>query len=401
MLRCFRMLRSVRALRLLNVVHSIRQLILAANASLGTVLSSFGLFMIFVIGYAVMGVPVFHDVKRAYALTRQANMDTVKGCIEILMRTAAGEDWPALMHDLSVQAPTCTIPPDQSWISFYAERIMSPGLGVRGDCGSNFAYPYFIFFSFLCKFAFLPLFAASMVSTFLEHVGQFGVLSTDDVALYSRIWEQLDRKRTGSLSAWKLKALVDGLHAAGSVVSFDTVRMPARLEKARMVLKVIQCSGPSFLARVHNQQQGVPSEAAASAHGHYGQDAGKGKTASEGKTASGASGLDRTLPFAERDRETETAAQRAKVRAPMVMSFDQVLTMLVVLKFFEEAVQELAQEEGHDSGGGTVGVVRQWARVANAQAMRLMLFRQSGGTPAPHPCCAGGIAGPMRVPMCT
>jgi hypothetical protein len=344
---------------------------LAATACAGTVL-----FMIFVVGYAVMGVPVFHDVKRAKGLTRQANMDTVKEAIQILIRTAGGEDWPSLMYDLSVQPPQCTMPPNQSWIEFYQERISSPGL-IRGDCGSNFAYPYFILFSFVCKFAFMPLFAASMVSTFLQHVGQQGVLTNNDVVLYTRIWEELDKKKTGSLAVWKLKALLDRLHAAGSAVSFDTVRLPDRVEKARLVLKKIQSSGPTFFDRADAHKHGVAMETAG------GPDTLAHKSAED--TDQEAASVRATYrAFAQRDKEMEQAAQcTASRRTRMVMSFDEVLTMLVVMKFFEEAVKELEQAHAHERHGeaSPVSVVREWARVANAQSVRMMLFRQSGGAP--------------------
>jgi hypothetical protein len=386
-------LRSFRALRLLNAVHSIRQLMLAATACAGTVLSSFGLFMIFVVGYAVMGVPVFHDVKRAKGLTRQANMDTVKEAIQILIRTAGGEDWPSLMYDLSVQPPQCTMPPNQSWIEFYQERISSPGL-IRGDCGSNFAYPYFILFSFVCKFAFMPLFAASMVSTFLQHVGQQGVLTNNDLVLYTRIWEELDKKKTGSLAVWKLKALLDRLHTAGSAVSFDTVRMPDRVEKARLVLKKIQSSGPTFLDRADAHTPGVPLETA------RGADALAHKSAEDTDQVAASVGAT-CRAFAQRDKETEEAAQCTTLRRTrMVMSFDEVLIMLVVMKFFEEAVNELEQTHAHDRHreASTVGVVREWARVANAQSVRMMLFRQSGGA-LPSPCLCVSIS-PCEHAVC-
>jgi hypothetical protein len=80
----------------------------------------------------------------------------------------------------------------------------------------------------------------------------------------------------------------------------------------------------------------------------------------------------------------EQAAQcTASRRTRMVMSFDEVLTMLVVMKFFEEAVKELEQAHAHERHGeaSPVSVVREWARVANAQSVRMMLFRQSGGAP--------------------
>jgi hypothetical protein len=354
--------------------------------------------MIFVVGYAVMGVPVFHDVKRAKGLTRQANMDTVKEAIQILIRTAGGEDWPSLMYDLSVQPPQCTMPPNQSWIEFYQERISSPGL-IRGDCGSNFAYPYFILFSFVCKFAFMPLFAASMVSTFLQHVGQQGVLTNNDVVLYTRIWEELDKKKTGSLAVWKLKVLLDRLHAAGSAVSFDTVRMPDRVEKARLVLKKIQSSGPTFLDRAEAHKPGVPLKTA------RGADAMAHKSAEDTDPVAASVGATYRA-FAQRDKETEEAAQCKTLRRTlMVMSFDEVLTMLVVMKFFEEAVNELEQTHAHDRHGeaSTVGIVREWARVANAQSVRMMLFRQSGGalpsqclcvsmSPCEHAVCISGNA---------
>ena len=233
------LLRSFRALRLLNSVPSIRPVLIAAASSIQNFIGCCGLFMVFIIAFVVMGVPLFHDVKRGFELTRNTHLDNVQTGFLLMTRSAGGENWPALMYQLSVQAPSCTIPPDQAWIDFYYEKIMSPGI-VRGDCGSNFAYPYFLIFTFFCKYAFMPLFAASMVSTFLQTVGQQAAVSDQDMALFTKVWMSLDRKRTGVLPAWKLKALIDKLHASGSLLAFDTMQTPQQLERVRVALREVR-----------------------------------------------------------------------------------------------------------------------------------------------------------------
>ena len=233
------LLRSFRALRLLNSVPSIRPVLIAAASSIQNFIGCCGLFMVFIIAFVVMGVPLFHDVKRGFELTRNTHLDNVQTGFLLMTRSAGGENWPALMYQLSVQAPSCTIPPDQAWIDFYYEKIMSPGI-VRGDCGSNFAYPYFLIFTFFCKYAFMPLFAGSMVSTFLQTVGQQAAVSDQDMALFTKVWMSLDKKRTGVLPAWKLKALIDKLHASGSLLAFDTIQTPQQLERVRVALREVR-----------------------------------------------------------------------------------------------------------------------------------------------------------------
>jgi hypothetical protein len=132
-----------------------------------------------------------------------------------LGRVAAGEDWPELMRETGVTGPYCTY----------------EGPKGTSDCGTPWAQLYFVSYVALLQYGFLPLFVASFLSTFFETVGQQTAITSEELALLTRVWATLDLKRSGFIAAWKLRLLLDKLLVAGSTLAVDAVTDAARYEQ--------------------------------------------------------------------------------------------------------------------------------------------------------------------------
>jgi hypothetical protein len=79
-------LRTFRVLRLLNALPSVRSLIQTASNSILTILGCFGVLVIFVLGYAIVGVPLFGNVKYGTYITRTSNFQTTVNALIVLFR---------------------------------------------------------------------------------------------------------------------------------------------------------------------------------------------------------------------------------------------------------------------------------------------------------------------------
>ncbi len=79
-------LRTFRVLRLLNVLPSLRSLLQTASNAILTVMGCFLVLLIFVLGYAIVGVPLLSHVKFGRHITRNSNFRTTISALIVLFR---------------------------------------------------------------------------------------------------------------------------------------------------------------------------------------------------------------------------------------------------------------------------------------------------------------------------
>lgn len=204
-------LRSIRVIRLLELIPSVRTLIHATRKSFKVILGCFSILLITSSTYAVVGSAFFADVKYGEHLNRQSNFDTPLNSLFVMCRIIGGEDWPSIMDELAVSPPLCTA-------------------GRFGDCGSLWALPFLMSFNILVHYFFLPLCLASLVCCFFETVGQDTVILRYDMRLFVRTWRILDPNRTGFIDAWKFRSLLERLVAAKSLLGIDPVRRAKKID---------------------------------------------------------------------------------------------------------------------------------------------------------------------------
>ena len=204
-------LRSVRVLRLLELIPSMRTLIHACRKSFKVILGCFSMLLIMSSSYAVVGSAGFAGVKYGEHLNRNSNFDSPYNALIVMCRIIGGEDWPSIMNELTVSPPFCTA-------------------GTVGDCGSLWAIPFLVSFDILVKYFFLPLCLASIVCCCFETVGQDAVITPYDLRLFVRTWQMMDPNRTGFIDVWKIRSLLERLVAAKSLLGIDPVRRAKHIE---------------------------------------------------------------------------------------------------------------------------------------------------------------------------
>ncbi|KAG7281454.1 hypothetical protein CRUP_012397 [Coryphaenoides rupestris] len=87
--------------------------------------------------YAIIGMQVFGniDLNEDTAINHHNNFRTFLQALMLLFRSATGEAWHEIM------------------LSCLSRRACDPGSGnLAMECGSDFAYFYFVSFIFLCSF---------------------------------------------------------------------------------------------------------------------------------------------------------------------------------------------------------------------------------------------------------
>ncbi|XP_078356408.1 voltage-dependent L-type calcium channel subunit alpha-1F-like isoform X4 [Oculina patagonica] len=136
--------------------------------------------------YAVIGMQMFGQItiendERGDPWSQiqpQNNFQSFPEAIQVLFRSATGENWQLIML-------ACTSDADCQ-------------LG-DGKCGSAFAYLYFISFIFFCSFLLLNLFVAVIMDNFEYLTRDESILGPHHLDEFVRVWSEFDPGATGRI----------------------------------------------------------------------------------------------------------------------------------------------------------------------------------------------------------
>nr|XP_044634162.1 voltage-dependent N-type calcium channel subunit alpha-1B isoform X9 [Equus asinus] len=178
-----RLFRAARLIKLLRQGYTIRIL-------LWTFVQSFKalpyvcllIAMLFFI-YAIIGMQVFGNIALDddTSINRHNNFRTFLQALMLLFRSATGEAWHEIMLScLSNQA--CDEHANAS------------------ECGSDFAYFYFVSFIFLCSFLMLNLFVAVIMDNFEYLTRDSSILGPHHLDEFIRVWAEYDPAACGRIS---------------------------------------------------------------------------------------------------------------------------------------------------------------------------------------------------------
>ncbi|XP_039514892.1 calcium channel, voltage-dependent, N type, alpha 1B subunit, a isoform X5 [Pimephales promelas] len=179
-----RLFRAARLIKLLRQGYTIRIL-------LWTFVQSFKalpyvcllIAMLFFI-YAIIGMQVFGniDLNDDTAINRHNNFRTFLQALMLLFRSATGEAWHEIM------------------LSCLSERTCDEKSGTLGkECGSDFAYFYFVSFIFLCSFLMLNLFVAVIMDNFEYLTRDSSILGPHHLDEFIRVWAEYDPAACGRI----------------------------------------------------------------------------------------------------------------------------------------------------------------------------------------------------------
>ncbi|KAG1650399.1 Voltage-dependent calcium channel type D subunit alpha-1 [Nymphon striatum] len=182
----FRLFRVMRLVKLLSRGEGIRTL-------LWTFIKSFQalpyvallIVMLFFI-YAVIGMQIFGkiDTNTGSSIHRNNNFMTFPQAVLVLFRSATGEAWQEVML-------SCTNQP-----SVICSE-MSDDAGK--ECGSDFAFPYFISFYILCSFLVINLFVAVIMDNFDYLTRDWSILGPHHLDEFVRLWSEYDPDAKGRI----------------------------------------------------------------------------------------------------------------------------------------------------------------------------------------------------------
>nr|XP_055055266.1 probable voltage-dependent N-type calcium channel subunit alpha-1B isoform X3 [Misgurnus anguillicaudatus] len=180
-----RLFRAARLIKLLRQGYTIRIL-------LWTFVQSFKalpyvcllIAMLFFI-YAIIGMQVFGNIElnEDTAINHHNNFRTFLQALMLLFRSATGEAWHEIM------------------LSCLSERMCDEHSGTQGkECGSDFAYFYFVSFIFLCSFLMLNLFVAVIMDNFEYLTRDSSILGPHHLDEFIRVWAEYDPAACGRIS---------------------------------------------------------------------------------------------------------------------------------------------------------------------------------------------------------
>ncbi|TRY66750.1 hypothetical protein DNTS_028791 [Danionella cerebrum] len=137
--------------------------------------------------YAIIGMQLFGNIKieedGESAINQHNNFRTFFQALMLLFRSATGEAW----HDIM--------------LSCLGKKVCDPLSGnTEAECGSEFAYLYFVSFIFLCSFLMLNLFVAVIMDNFEYLTRDSSILGPHHLDEYVRIWAEYDPAACGRIS---------------------------------------------------------------------------------------------------------------------------------------------------------------------------------------------------------
>ncbi|KFO21438.1 Voltage-dependent N-type calcium channel subunit alpha-1B [Fukomys damarensis] len=178
-----RLFRAARLIKLLRQGYTIRIL-------LWTFVQSFKalpyvcllIAMLFFI-YAIIGMQVFGNIALDddTSINRHNNFRTFLQALMLLFRSATGEAWHEIM------------------LSCLSNRACDPNANAS-ECGSDFAYFYFVSFIFLCSFLMLNLFVAVIMDNFEYLTRDSSILGPHHLDEFIRVWAEYDPAACGRIS---------------------------------------------------------------------------------------------------------------------------------------------------------------------------------------------------------
>ncbi|XP_061626651.1 calcium channel, voltage-dependent, P/Q type, alpha 1A subunit, b isoform X3 [Phyllopteryx taeniolatus] len=136
--------------------------------------------------YAIIGMQLFGNLSLEQegdsAIDHHNNFRTFVMALMLLFRSATGEAW----HDIM--------------LSCLGGKECDPASGnTEPECGSTFAYTYFVSFIFLCSFLMLNLFVAVIMDNFEYLTRDSSILGPHHLDEYVRIWAEYDPAACGRI----------------------------------------------------------------------------------------------------------------------------------------------------------------------------------------------------------
>ncbi|XP_067270281.1 voltage-dependent R-type calcium channel subunit alpha-1E isoform X6 [Pseudorasbora parva] len=141
--------------------------------------------------YAIIGMQVFGNIKlnEKSQINTHNNFNTFFGALMLLFRSATGESWQEIMLSCLGEKECETDNSIQN----------NSTKGIKKECGTDFAYFYFVSFIFFSSFLMLNLFVAVIMDNFEYLTRDSSILGPHHLDEFIRIWGEYDRAACGRI----------------------------------------------------------------------------------------------------------------------------------------------------------------------------------------------------------
>ncbi|KAG0295245.1 calcium channel protein [Linnemannia gamsii] len=212
--------------RLVPRSNSLNQLFMTMGASINSIASLFGVWLVVFAVYGIMFVEIFGLTSYGPNGSDHVNFRNIGAALLMMARMSTGEGWNDLMHDFAVERPHC--------VNNRFDYLYS-------DCGStSWAYALFITFNIISMYIFTNMFIVVVMHNF-SYVYQiapgFSLINRDEIRAYKRVWAEVDRDRTGYIQEKDLAKFLMKLRGVFDVRIYtdehSIVKLQSRLETAK------------------------------------------------------------------------------------------------------------------------------------------------------------------------
>ncbi|KAF9423938.1 calcium channel protein, partial [Podila epigama] len=172
--------------RLVQRSDSLNQLFMTMAASIMSIASLFGVWLVVFAVYGIMFMEIFGLTAYGPNGSDHVNFRNVGNSLLMMARMSTGEGWNDLMHDFTVERPQCVNEPTNYLLS---------------DCGSTgWSYALFITFNIISMYIFTNMFIVVVMHNF-SYVYQiapgFSLITREEIRGFKRAWTAIDTEHTG------------------------------------------------------------------------------------------------------------------------------------------------------------------------------------------------------------
>ncbi|KAF9999058.1 calcium channel protein [Entomortierella chlamydospora] len=172
--------------RLVPQINSLNQLFTTMGASITSIASLFGVWLVVFAVYGIMFVEIFGLTLFGPNGDNNVNFRDFGTAMLLMARMSTGEGWNDVMHDYAVEKPYC---------------IDQPLNYLDSDCGSTaWAYTLFISFNIISMYIFTNMFIVVVMHNF-SYVYQiapgFSLINREEIRSFKKVWGSIDTKKTG------------------------------------------------------------------------------------------------------------------------------------------------------------------------------------------------------------
>ncbi|KAF9913297.1 calcium channel protein [Linnemannia zychae] len=212
--------------RLVPRSNSLNQLFMTMAASINSIASLFGVWLVVFAVYGIMFVEIFGLTSYGPNGSNHVNFRNIGAALLMMARMSTGEGWNDLMHDFAVERPYCV---NNRFNYLYS------------DCGStSWAYALFITFNIISMYIFTNMFIVVVMHNF-SYVYQiapgFSLINRDEIRAYKRVWAEVDRDRTGFIQEKDLAKFLMKLRGVFDVRIYTEEHSIAKLQSRLETVK--------------------------------------------------------------------------------------------------------------------------------------------------------------------